>query len=441
MKTGKKVNKREEKTKGQQYMTSTKNIIPPRKMGNSCSCPNKCWEKVNGDAEHIFNSFWDLGNHVSQNTYLIHSIKLLNKKRCYTKEKHSRREFNFEYYVKVNAVDVKICKEMFLALHGLQNSRKRIENNQNQIKSGNVVAKADGRGKHKNRPHAFSEEILDIAREFINSIPKYVSHYSRNQNPNRQYLDCDLTINSLYKQKCRPIPWCKSQNKQSVSSDRFRRLFCEEFCIGFKIPKSDTCAECDYLNVQIENIKGGDDEVQLRDLETRQSLHQRKATAAQDKLHLLSTLAQSCPEKYHVISIDLQQALPTPKLTVGPAFYRRKLWTFNCGTDSGFMFLWSENIAKRGACEIASCLLKYLQDNNIEAEELHIMSDNCKGQNKNWFLIALYASLIQSGRFKFIYHHFLVVGHTRLPCDRDFSRIELHALKHYPVVYRGRLHY
>ena len=119
---------------------------------------------------------------------------------------------------------------------------------------------------------------------------------------------------------------------------------------------------------------------------------------------------------------------------------RRKLWTFNCGihncgTESGYMFLWSEIVVKRGACEIGSCLLKYLQNNNVESEELHIMSDNCKGQNKNWSLIALYVSLVQSGRFRFIYLHFLVVGHTRLPCDKDFCRIELHARKHCPIMY------
>ena len=52
---------------------------------------NKCSEKVSGEEEHIFHSFWDLGNHVPQNTYLIQPIKLLNKKRTYTKKKNSRK--------------------------------------------------------------------------------------------------------------------------------------------------------------------------------------------------------------------------------------------------------------------------------------------------------------------------------------------------------------
>lgn len=60
--------------------------------------------------------------------------------------------------------------------------------------------------------------------------------------------------------------------------------------------------------------------------------------------------------------MDLQQ---TPMLSVGPAFYKRKLWTFNfgihdCAKNKRYMFLWDETIRKIGSDEVSSCILKYI---------------------------------------------------------------------------------
>ena len=62
-----------------------------------------------------------------------------------------------------------------------------------------------------------------------------------------------------------------------------------------------------------------------------------------------------------VLCMDLQQALSTPRVTTGMAFYLRKMWTYNFGihnyrTDQGHLFVWDEVTAKRGASEIISLL-------------------------------------------------------------------------------------
>ncbi|CAH1099892.1 unnamed protein product [Psylliodes chrysocephalus] len=44
----------------------------------------------------------------------------------------------------------------------------------------------------------------------IKAFPKYVSHYSRKKNPNRVYLDHDVSISSLYKDFY--LDWCKDKN-------------------------------------------------------------------------------------------------------------------------------------------------------------------------------------------------------------------------------------
>ena len=62
-----------------------------------------------------------------------------------------------------------------------------------------------------------------------------------------------------------------------------------------------------------------------------------------------------------MITFDLQQNLPTPNLNHNDIFYLRQLWTYNfgihdCVTEQGYMFMWHEALAKRGASEISSCL-------------------------------------------------------------------------------------
>ncbi|XP_049774947.1 uncharacterized protein LOC126162462 [Schistocerca cancellata] len=145
------------------------------------------------------------------------------------------------------------------------------------MKQGFAVPKEDGRGKHGNYPHKFQDEAVQSVREFLNTIPKYNSHYSRQQNPNKVYLDCDLTI--------------------------------------------------------------------------------------------------------------------------------------------------------------SSCLLKYLEITNPQTKHLHIITDNCKGQAKNWTIIALERSLVATKRFDSVQHYFPEVDHTMLPCDRDFGRTERYARNRRPIVY------
>lgn len=91
-------------------------------------------------------------------------------------------------------------------------------------------------------PTEFLMKVL-LLHSHIQSIPAYQTHYSRQQNPNRKYFDCDLNIASLYRDKY--LDFCKEKNVSPVSEDKYRRIFNEKYNIGFKLPKSDTYKTCD----------------------------------------------------------------------------------------------------------------------------------------------------------------------------------------------------
>ena len=61
-----------------------------------------------------------------------------------------------------------------------------------------MLIASDGRGKHRSRPHAISEELKKQVREHIESFPRRKSHYSRADNRKWEYLDEGLSISRMH---------------------------------------------------------------------------------------------------------------------------------------------------------------------------------------------------------------------------------------------------
>ncbi|KAJ8886388.1 hypothetical protein PR048_012599 [Dryococelus australis] len=148
-----------------------------------------------------------------------------------------------------------------------------------------------------------------------------------------------------------------------VSEYKYRRIFTGNYNISLKPPKSDTCPTCDDLNNKTLATK--DDEEKCQKYKVEKELNLRKAEKGQKNIQI-QTVQASNDSKYHVITFDLQQALPPPpNISTRPDFYKRKMWTYNlgihdCGIGVGHFYVCNETVANRGSEEILSCLKSIL---------------------------------------------------------------------------------
>jgi hypothetical protein len=169
-----------------------------------------------------------------------------------------------------------------------------------------------------------------------------------------------------------------------VCFSTFRDVFRSHFNLSYA-PKSDICNRRDALNTKIKALPEGNEK---RKVLAEQELPHQKATAANERKDE-DTAGAKCDETKKVLIFDLQKTSPTPSLSTSVAYYKHQLWMFNLGihdavTASGYMNVWSENVASRGAQEIGSCLIKNINHfTPPQVKHLILYSNSCGSQNRN----------------------------------------------------------
>lgn len=136
----------------------------------------------------------------------------------------------------------------------------------------------------------------------------------------------------------------------------------------------------------------------------------------------------------------MMQNQPLPKLNVTEVFYARQVWIYllnfvissemNEGPDNNFIYTWLETESGRGPNEVCSALAHFFRVleekyKNLANLTLRLFSDSCSAQNKNKFIVGLLLNLVnKSNIFNEIEHIYPVRGHSYMPADRTFGRIE-----------------
>lgn len=402
--------------------------IKGRQMGAPCAntCRLKCATKIaKEDRDLFFNEFWKLKDHTRKWDFIARHVRQVAKKQVtITAEQRSRRNYSRQYYFYIRNEKQRVCKTMFLET--LNVSETWITTALRKLKDGGSLEE-DKRGKHTNRPHKLSPELIDNVKNHINQFPVVPSHYTR-KNTMKMYLEEGLTIQKMYRLY---NEHCEKNNITTAATSRqYRDIFNEQFNIGFFKPKKDQCTVCSVFNMASDAEKA-------KLLEQYES-HMKNKEVIRNLKDIDKQLALD-DKSLCVACFDLQKVLATPLSNVSDFYYKSKYSTYNftvydVGNNQGYCYVWHEQVAKRGPNEIASCLWKFL---DLKAQQsvktIIFYSDNCGGQNRNRFVFSMFA--FAAAHFHIdIVHRFLEKGHTQNEGDSMHAVIE-NAKKRQSVVY------
>lgn len=277
------------------------------------------------------------------------------------------------------------------------------------------------------RKSAVQIEISESIKEHIKSFSCRESHYGRNKGV-RKYLPPELSIKRMYRM------WkaCRVADSKSVCHyEKYRTIFVTDFNLGFGNPREDVCSYCELLKLKIKAAAGG---TKKQKLVTDYKLHKLKAKK-------FYSLMKHENDDEITVCFDMEQNQPLPKLSVSEVFYARQVWLYNLAVlikekpqtiENTWLYTWLETEAPRGANEVASAVLHFLKslDSKLQIEDrkhltLKLFSDSCSSQNKNFIMMCVVrAFLSQSQCFDRIIHFFPIRGHSYMPPDRVFGRIE-----------------
>ncbi|XP_062577208.1 uncharacterized protein LOC134239069 [Saccostrea cucullata] len=421
--TWKKNVRKQLKLTGQQYVSQRGKTVKARVMKSvNCSkCKLKCSTKVTEEKRNeIFKNFWSLGSYERQKDFVVSHIEE-KKTRTYLADDNQpvkkRRQVHRTYHFETDGSRTIICKKFFLATLSVGES---YIDHAMKNKSGGVFAGSDKRGRH--RPYnKTTERAAQLVREHIESFPALEGHYTR-KDSNRKYLGQDLNITKMYELYLQ-LHKGNLREDELVSQPIYRRIFNEEYNFSFHIPKKDQCSLC--VNYHKSVSSNTTTEKEKENFEK----HQERKKRAREEKQKDKTTAKSRNDTF-AATFDLQAVLHTPCSLVSQLYYTRKLSCYNLsiynlGSSNATCYLWSEVEAKRGSCEIGTCL--YLQLLSLPSSIKHaiLYSDACSGQNRNQFTAT---SLMHAVSFlpnlEIIDHKFLESGHTQMECDSMHSAIE-----------------
>nr|CAH7745912.1 unnamed protein product [Callosobruchus chinensis] len=344
--------RKKRRNQGLEYIGTQGKVVPAKAFTNlDCKCRMRCFSRIKGQRRKFaFECFWKMGDFSTQNAYICGLVKqtFIVRRRPRSGNRCEKTTTN-TYYVNAENTSEKVCKTYFLQTFQISNGRLG-----RALKRARVSSPGeDLRGRHE-PANKTPEAKIQMVWDHINSFPSYQSHYTRSHNSNRKYLDSKLNLRlmyGLYKEKY------GNNGDAPVSEAIYRHVFHHDFNLHFHVPSKDTCVRCDLFKAKLNCAT--DDNVK-KTINQEHTLHLRKSEKARQSLIDDKSACILNRGEVYGFTFDLEKALPFPTLTCSLAYYKRNMYVYNLGIhelgedEKGFMYVWNETIASRGAQEIGS---------------------------------------------------------------------------------------
>lgn len=404
------------RSSGKAYTSATGRTVDAKQVQpHTCSkCKFKCGQNFTEEQrQSIFTCYYGLGNYERQRQFIC---EMVERKEPSRKGK-CKKKVSQKFHLVNEEKKVRVCRDFFLKT--LDIGRKTVDYSL-QRKTHGTYGRKDMRGTSSSA-NKLDQSLVDSVKRHIESFPKMESHYARKQST-KEYLSLELNIKKmwqLYKTECekKDIPY--------VTLSMYRTIFCECYNLSFYKPKKDQCSLC-TLYMRKREAGSLDETLQKQYDEHQIKKEQARKEKESDKLR------SKTDKSVYVATFDLQAVLSTPCTLVSELYYSRKLCCYNLtiyslGDKNVVCHVWDESQAKRGSCEIATCLMKNTLSvcKTSTVKEIVYFSDSCGGQNRNQYVTAsLLYTLSQAPQLERISHKFLVSGHSQMECDSVHSTIE-----------------
>ena len=195
-----------------------------------------------------------------------------------------------------------VCRQAFINIHGITSGR--VQQLAYYAKTSPTPL-IDMRGKQPN-PSAKTKEVRQQIHQHIKSFPTIESHYGREASTKgRKFLSPNLSVaqmHDLYLKKFEPEVHAIMQRGEPaipiIKYEYYLEYFKTNFNLSFGVPKTDTCATCDELDVKI------DDEADAEKKQTLQGIKQAHIRESQQFYAEMRTCSAMAKENRNILFVS-----------------------------------------------------------------------------------------------------------------------------------------